>query len=66
MNSPPVRATRAARDVEIGLGDPVKAETRVDAALSKYRTGGYAINVHSYAGGFPVVACGNIPARGTR
>lgn len=50
--------------VEIGLSALVdgKAETEVDAALSKYRTGGYAINVHSYAGGFPVVACGNIPA----
>ena len=35
---------------------------QVAAALAKYRTGGFAINVHSYAGGFPVVACGNIPA----
>ena len=49
--------------IEVGLSDLVdgKAETRIDAALSKYRTGGFSINVQSYAGGFPVVACGNIP-----
>jgi hypothetical protein len=38
------------------------SRTRIDERLSQYRTGGFSINVHSYEGGFPVVACGNIPA----
>ena len=40
-----------------------KSKTSVDAPLSGYRTGGFSINVHSYSGGFPVVACASIPAR---
>jgi hypothetical protein len=39
-----------------------KSRTRVDTALSHFRTAGYSINVHSTAGGFPVTACGDIPA----
>jgi hypothetical protein len=40
-----------------------KSRTSVDKApLSEYRTAGFSINVHSYEGGFPVVACGDIPA----
>jgi hypothetical protein len=50
--------------VEVTLTDVAKgkSKTAVDAPLADYRTGGFSINVHSYAGGFPVVACGNIPA----
>ena len=50
--------------VEAGLRDVSKgkSKTSVAAPLSNYRTGGFSINVHSYAGGFPVVACANIPA----
>ena len=50
--------------VDVALRDVAKgrATTAVDAPLSDYRTGGFSINVHSYTGGFPVVACGNIPA----
>ena len=50
--------------VEAALSDVTKgkSKTSVDAALSDYRTGGFSINVHSYTGGFPVVACANIPA----
>jgi hypothetical protein len=43
------------KDVEDG-----RSTSRVDTALSEYRTG-YSINVHSTEGGFPVVACGDIP-----
>jgi hypothetical protein len=38
-----------------------KSRSRVDTALSEYRPG-YSINVHSTKGGFPVVACGDIPS----
>lgn len=38
-----------------------KSRSRVDTALSEYRPG-YSINVHSTEGGFPVVACGDIPS----
>jgi hypothetical protein len=50
--------------VDVALSDVAKgrSKTSVDAPLSNYRTGGFSINVHSYSGGFPVVACGNIPA----
>ena len=50
--------------VETTLSDVVdgKSRTRVDSDLSQYRTAGFSINVHSYDGGFPVVACGDIPA----
>jgi hypothetical protein len=37
-----------------------KSRSRVDSALSEYRPG-HSINVHSTEGGFPVVACGDIP-----
>lgn len=49
--------------VEVGLTDLARGRstTRVDAPLSRYRTAEFSINVHSYAGAFPVVACGNIP-----
>ncbi len=47
----------ALRDVENG-----KSKTSVDAPLSDFRTGGFSINVHDYTGGFPVVACADIPA----
>ena len=47
----------ALSDVENG-----KSKTSVDAPLSDFRTGGYSINVHDYTGGFPVVACADIPA----
>jgi hypothetical protein len=49
--------------VERNLSDVVdgKSRTRVDEPLSEYRNAAYSINVHSYDGGFPVVACGNIP-----
>ena len=46
----------ALRDVLAG-----KSKTRVDKALSRYRTAGFSINVHSYVGTFPVVACADIP-----
>jgi hypothetical protein len=39
-----------------------RSETSVDAPLSLVRTGAFSINVHSYTGGYPVVACANIPA----
>ena len=50
--------------VDVALSDVEKgkSKTSVDAPLSDYRTGGFSINVHSYTGGFPVVACANIPA----
>ena len=50
--------------VEVALRDVAngKSKTAVDAPLSNYRSGGFSINVHSYTGGFPVVACANIPA----
>ena len=50
--------------VDVTLSDVAKgtSKTSVDAPLSDYRTGSFSINVHSYAGGFPVVACGDIPA----
>jgi hypothetical protein len=38
-----------------------KSKTRIEKTLSQYRTSGFSINVHSYEGGFPVVAWGNIP-----
>jgi hypothetical protein len=49
--------------VERNLRDLVdgRSRTRLDEPLSQYRVGGYSINVHSYAGEFPVVACGDIP-----
>ena len=50
--------------VSMPLADLVdgKSSTPVDKApLSEYRTGSFSINVHSYDGGFPVVACGDIP-----
>jgi hypothetical protein len=49
--------------VEVALSDVAKgkSKTSVDAPLSNYRSGGFSINVHSYTGGFPVVACANIP-----
>jgi hypothetical protein len=49
--------------VEEALSDLAdgKSRTRVDNPLSQYRTAGFSINVHSYAGSFPVVACGDIP-----
>ena len=50
--------------VELTLNDVKKgkSKTSVDAPLSDYRTGGFSINVHNYTGGFPVVACADIPA----
>ena len=50
--------------VEVALRDVAngKSKTAVAAPLSNYRSGGFSINVHSYTGGFPVVACANIPA----
>ena len=49
--------------VDVALSDVAKgkSKTAVDAPLSDFRTGGYSINVHSYAGGFPVVALGIFP-----
>jgi hypothetical protein len=50
--------------VSVPLADLVdgKSRTSVDKGpLSEYRTAGFSINVHSYEGGFPVVACGDIP-----
>jgi hypothetical protein len=44
-------------DVEKG-----RSETSIEAPLSSVRTGGFSINVHSYEGGFPAVACAHIPA----
>jgi hypothetical protein len=38
-----------------------RSKTSVDTPLSRFRTGGFSINVHSYESGFPVVACGDIP-----
>jgi hypothetical protein len=50
--------------VEVALRDLAdgRSKTQVDAPLSQYRTAPFSINVHSYAGEFPVVACGNIPS----
>jgi hypothetical protein len=50
--------------VEANLSDVVdgKSKTRVETDMSKYRTAGFSINVHSYEGEFPVVSCGDIPA----
>jgi hypothetical protein len=50
--------------VELNLRDVAngKSKTSVSARLADYRTGGFSINVHSYRSGFPVVACGDIPA----
>jgi hypothetical protein len=42
--------------------DKGRSETSVEAPLSRVRTGSFSINVHSYEGGYPVVACVNIPA----
>jgi len=62
---------RALKDFDAQLGtvavpltdlEDGKSRTRVETALSQYRTAGYSINVHSYDGGFPVVACGDVPA----
>ena len=39
-----------------------RSRSEHDAELSAYLTGGFSINVHSFEGGFPVVACGDIPA----
>jgi hypothetical protein len=50
--------------VSVALADLVdgKSRTPVDKGpMSEYRTGSFSINVHSYDGGFPVVACGDIP-----
>jgi hypothetical protein len=44
-------------DLEAG-----RSRSQHDAELSAYRTGGFSVNVHSFEGGFPVVACGDIPA----
>jgi hypothetical protein len=51
--------------VDLPLTDLVdgKSRTRGDSGLSAYRTGKFSINVHSTEGGFPVTACGDIPAR---
>jgi hypothetical protein len=38
-----------------------KSRSQETASLSEYRTGGYSLNVHSVEGGFPVVACGDVP-----
>ena len=47
-----------------GLSDVVdgKSTTDVAAPLSRYAKPGFSINVHKYAGPYPVVACGDIPA----
>jgi hypothetical protein len=42
--------------------EPGSTAFRIDAALSDYRTAGFSIDVHSYTGGFPVVACADILA----
>ena len=49
--------------VERNLSDVMhgRSRTRLDEAMSQFRTAGHSINVHSYDAGFPVVACGNIP-----
>jgi hypothetical protein len=50
--------------VSVPLADLVdgKSRTPVDKGpMSEYRTGSFSINVHSHEGGFPVVACGDIP-----
>jgi hypothetical protein len=39
-----------------------RSKTSVGGPLAEYRAGGYSINVHSTKAGFPVVACGDIPA----
>ena len=48
--------SRPLTDLEDG-----RSRSEVDEALAEYRTGEYSINVHSTEGGFPVVACGDIP-----
>ena len=40
-----------------------RSRSQEDAELSAYLTGGFSVNVHSTEGGFPVVACGDIPAQ---
>jgi hypothetical protein len=39
-----------------------KSRTETGTPLSDYRTDVFSINVHSTKGGFPVVACGDLPA----
>ena len=49
--------------VERNLSDVMRgrSRTRIDQAMSQFRTAGHSIDVHSYDGGFPVMARGNIP-----
>ena len=44
-------------DLEAG-----RSRSQHDAELTQYVTGAFSVNVHSFDGGFPVVACGDIPA----
>jgi hypothetical protein len=50
--------------VALPLTDVVdgKSRTETGTPLSEYRTEVFSINVHSTKGGFPVVACGDVPA----
>lgn len=50
--------------VAVPLTDVIdgKSSTDVVSPLSDYRTDRFSINVHSTKAGFPVVACGDVPA----
>jgi hypothetical protein len=50
--------------VAFPLTDVVEGKSRTETGtpLSEYRTDVFSINVHSTKAGFPVVACGDVPA----